>query len=81
MIVGRIEVTRYVNRTRLIHRLSHASLVLACSILWTFIYCGVASTVAHCAANTKGTLTVVVPLLRGNCQPLTLREIQLDSPL
>ena len=34
----------------------------------------------HWAANTNGTLTVVVPLDAGNCQPRTRAAIQFDSP-
>lgn len=38
------------------------------------------ATLAHCAANTNGTLTWVEPLEAGNFQVSTLRSMQLESP-
>lgn len=69
------------NRTRLMRDFDHAAhlRVRGVRLLATQIL-GVCAAIAHWAAKTNGTLTVVVPLDAGNCQPRTRLWMQPASP-
>ncbi len=73
MTAGRARVISRGNRTRLSDYCDHYR--RASARRWRF-----GDRRRYCAANTNGTLTVVVPLDAGNCQLRTFDPMQPASP-
>jgi len=65
----------WAHRTRLTSPTTAPALAPARAFPWNSF-----QPLGYCAAKTNGTLTVVVPLEAGNCQPRTRAAMQLERP-